>query len=141
MKKINFTQINNPTQINVGTTKNSAQTIGDGIIKALNRPDAISATFKFICKYIALSFYVIVVCATGPILISLFVGITLLSIINGADFNTLITFTYPETFKMLKWLGSKILFDVFPAALPLIVTWGCCGLFFFLFARNVMKMK
>lgn len=141
MKKINFNQINNPTQINVGTAKNSAQTIGDGISKALSGPNAINATLKFIIKYIALSFYVIVVCAAGPILISLFVGITLLSIINGADLNHLITFVYPETFRMLKWLVSKIMFDVFPAALPIIVIWGCCGLFFFLFARNVMKMK
>lgn len=124
MKKINFNQI-----------------IGSTIEKALSNPNFWGSTFKFLLKHIALSFYVIIICGVLPLLFCGFLLITLLAIINGANLNTLITFTYPTTFEAAKWFISKILFDLFPAALPLMAIWFCCGLFFFLFARNVMRMK
>lgn len=132
-----YTQVNNPTQINIGATENSLQTAGRKVKEISEDPsDIIDSTLSFINNFwkgVFKGIFLFIRYATIPFIICLFLGVTTLALYNGAA----LSHTYSTLYAMCEWFFGSALYYLILKLIPLFIIFGFFSLYIYLTIRGV----
>lgn len=141
--------VNNPTQINIGTQENSAQTIGRKVSKTIDNPqpllDGVVSLINIFVKSFIKSTLTLLRCAIVPFFICYYLSFFLIGVFNTTGRSTLefIAIGTEILYEFPKFLIFEVFdyndFIIFFAPLLLIIGIGC--LFFVLTVSNYIKIK